>query len=100
MSSVKLLRCQLRRSGVPEPFRGASLRAQLRRDRTVDVAVNMVRTDEVDEPVGAQHLHNAGLDAREPQRHTVGPGELVEILELRRALRVDEVDSLEIEDDR
>ena len=74
---------------------------QLRLDRAVDVAVDVVGADSLDEPVRLEHRAHLRLHAREAQleaRPTRASS--VELVQLRRALRVDEVDALEVEHER
>ena len=57
-----------------------------------------IGAEPVDEAVRAQHGEHARLDAREPQRPAAALDELEDRRELLGALRVDEVDALEVED--
>ena len=50
--------------------------------------------------VGVEDRANLWLDPGQAKRDAVRPGDLGELGELRRALRVDEVDALEVEDER
>ena len=62
--------------------------------------MDVLRADQFDEPVCLKHCEHVGLDACKAERHVVGAQELVDLGQLGRALRVDEVDALEVEDER
>jgi hypothetical protein len=59
--------------------------------------VDVVGPDPLDDPVGLQHRAHLRLDAREVQGDAVGRGQVVELADPRRPLRVDEVDAPEIQ---
>ena len=79
----------------------ASARAiggELRLDRAVDVAVDAVCAEALQDPVVLQDLSHDGLHAREVQPDAGALGEVEDLPEHRRALRVDEVDALQVQD--
>src|SRR4051794_38126205 len=83
-----------KRSGWPRwdlwPSRLRLVLGNLRPDRSLDVAVDMVRADKSDYAVGLEHRAHLGLDAGQAQRGAFGLCELVKLGQLRGALGVDE----------
>ena len=75
-------------------------RSQLRPDGALYVAVDAVGAEPVEEAVGREDRKDLPLHARAPQRHALAVQELVDLVELRGAPRVDVVGALQIEDDR
>ena len=65
--------------------------------RPVDVAVDPVLPDPVDQAVRRQHGGHLRLHAGQAQVHRTRGRQLVELAQLRRPLRVDEVHALEVE---
>ena len=65
-----------------------------------DVAVHVVGADRRCTPSRSSTARTDGFSAGEAQRDPVGSRELVDLGQLRRALRVDEVHRLEVEDER
>ena len=59
-----------------------------------------VRAEGFRQTVSVQDRANLWLEPRQAERDVVRPRNLQELGELRRPLRVDEVDALEIEDER
>src|SRR3954467_429694 len=66
----------------------------------MDVAVEAVPPDSFDDAVPFEHGHHAGLHPGKPEADLLGCQQVVDLGDGRGSLRIDEVDSLEIEDDR
>ena len=66
-------------------------------DGAMDVAVDVVGADQVGYPVRLEHGAHPRLDPGDAEIDTVRFEESVDLRQLRRALRVDEVDALEVE---
>lgn len=66
----------------------------------IHVAVDPVGAECRHKPVGVEDVQNLRLDAGEAERDPVGLGDLVELRQFCAALRVDEVDAFEVENER
>src|SRR3954466_10455771 len=73
---------------------------ELRRDGAVDVAVDAVAADHVHNTVCAQDCEHLRLEASEAESDARNLEEVVDLGQLRRALRIDEVHALQIEHER
>ena len=74
-----------------------SRRGQLRRDGVVDVAVDVLRADIVEDTVACEQIVDGWLYPGQPERDPGLPGQAEDFAQLRRPLRIDEVDPLAIE---
>ena len=62
--------------------------------------MDVVDSDPVDDAIRVEHRSDIWLYSRETQGDVGGPGELVDLGQLRGALRVDEIDTFEVEHER
>ena len=73
---------------------------ELSLDRCVDVPVDVVGAERVDDSVCRESCDDLRFRAGQAHGDTVGLGDLVQLGELRRPLRIDEIDAFQVEHDR
>src|SRR5436305_13686042 len=73
---------------------------QLPLDGAMDIAVYVVGADQLDDSVCAEHRQDLRIRSRDAKRHVVCLKEVEDLLHLRRALRLDEFELLQVEHER
>ena len=69
-------------------YAGGACGVDLRLDGSVDVAVDLIGADPIDNPIHTKDFKDLRLGTRNAEPDFVGGEELVDLRELRRALRV------------